>query len=67
MLKPIKNSLQYENALARAYALMQKNIKPDAKEEIKSGYDSQVGRETAYSRRGLDPGVLITNKQKDPN
>lgn len=32
MLKPIKNSQQYENALARAYALMQKNIKPDSKE-----------------------------------
>lgn len=32
MLKPIKNSQQYEDALARAYALMQKNIKPDSKE-----------------------------------
>jgi len=32
MLKPIKNSQQYEDALARVYALMQKNIKPDSKE-----------------------------------
>lgn len=32
MLKPIKNSQQYEDALARAYALMQKNIKPDSKQ-----------------------------------
>ena len=32
MLKPIKNNPQYEDALARAYALMQKNIKPDSKE-----------------------------------
>jgi len=32
MLKPIKNNRQYEDALARAYALMQKNIKPDSKE-----------------------------------
>ena len=32
MLKPIKNDLQYEDALARAYKLMQKNIKPDSKE-----------------------------------
>lgn len=27
MLKPIKNDRQYEYALARAYALMQKDIK----------------------------------------
>lgn len=32
MLKPIKNSQQYEDALAHAYELMQKNIKPDSKE-----------------------------------
>lgn len=32
MLKPIKNNQQYEDALARAYKLMQKNIKPDSKE-----------------------------------
>lgn len=32
MLKPIKNDRQYEEALARAYALMQKDIKPDSKE-----------------------------------
>ncbi|MDQ0105330.1 HTH-type transcriptional regulator/antitoxin HigA [Chitinophaga terrae (ex Kim and Jung 2007)] len=32
MLKPIKNNQQYEDALARAYVLMQKNIKPDSKE-----------------------------------
>ena len=32
MLRPIKNSEQYEKALDRAYALMQKNIKPDSKE-----------------------------------
>lgn len=32
MLKPIKNNQQYEDALARAYRLMQKNIKPDSKE-----------------------------------
>jgi HTH-type transcriptional regulator/antitoxin HigA len=31
MLKPIKNNQQYEDALARAYALMQKDIKPDSK------------------------------------
>lgn len=31
MLKPIKNSQQYEDALARAYALMQRDIKPDSK------------------------------------
>lgn len=32
MLKPIKNNRQYEEALSRAYTLMQKNIKPDSKE-----------------------------------
>jgi HTH-type transcriptional regulator/antitoxin HigA len=32
MLKPIKNNRQYEDALARAYELMQKNIKPDSKD-----------------------------------
>lgn len=32
MLKPIKNNKQYEDALARIYALMQKNIKPDSKD-----------------------------------
>ena len=32
MLKPIKNNKQYEEALARTYSLMQKNIKPDSKE-----------------------------------
>jgi HTH-type transcriptional regulator/antitoxin HigA len=31
MLKPIKNNIQYEDALARAYELMQMNIKPDSK------------------------------------
>jgi HTH-type transcriptional regulator/antitoxin HigA len=31
MLKPIKNSQQYEDALARAYALMQRDVKPDSK------------------------------------
>ena len=30
MLKPIKNNKQYEEALARAYALLQKNIKPNS-------------------------------------
>jgi|SRR5690554_3471720 len=32
MLRPIKNEQQYEDALARVYTLMQKNIKPDSKE-----------------------------------
>ena len=32
MLKPIKSRPQYEDALARAYNLMQKEIKPDSKE-----------------------------------
>src|SRR5690606_39380322 len=32
MLKTIKNDQQYEDALARAYALMQKDIKPDSRE-----------------------------------
>lgn len=32
MLKPIKNNQHYEDALARTYALMQKNIRPDSKE-----------------------------------
>ncbi|GAA0535554.1 helix-turn-helix domain-containing protein [Chitinophaga japonensis] len=32
MLKPIKNNQQYEDALARTYALMQKDIIPDSKE-----------------------------------
>jgi HTH-type transcriptional regulator / antitoxin HigA len=32
MLKPIKNNKQYEDALARVYSLLQKNIKPDSKE-----------------------------------
>jgi HTH-type transcriptional regulator/antitoxin HigA len=30
MLKPIKNNKQHEEALARAYALLQKNIKPNS-------------------------------------
>jgi HTH-type transcriptional regulator/antitoxin HigA len=32
MLKPIKNNQQYEDALARAYALMQKNLRPNSKD-----------------------------------
>ncbi|SJZ93715.1 helix-turn-helix domain-containing protein [Sediminibacterium ginsengisoli] len=32
MVKPIKNNEQYEDALARVYTLMQKNIKPDSKD-----------------------------------
>lgn len=32
MLKLIRNSKQYEESLARAYALMQKDLKPDSKE-----------------------------------
>jgi HTH-type transcriptional regulator/antitoxin HigA len=32
MLKPIKNKSQYEDALARVYDLMQKNLKPESKE-----------------------------------
>jgi HTH-type transcriptional regulator/antitoxin HigA len=32
MLKPIKNNAQYEDGLARVYALMQKNLKPESKE-----------------------------------
>lgn len=32
MLRPIKNKLQYEEALQRVYLLMQKNIKPESKE-----------------------------------
>lgn len=32
MLRPIKNNQQYEDALARIYALMQKDIKPDSKD-----------------------------------
>ncbi len=32
MLRPIKNEQQYEDALARVYMLMQKDIKPDSKE-----------------------------------
>ena len=32
MVKPIKNKKQYEEALARVYALMQKEIKPDSKD-----------------------------------
>jgi HTH-type transcriptional regulator/antitoxin HigA len=30
MLKPIKNNQQYEEALTRAYGLLQKNIKPNS-------------------------------------
>ncbi len=32
MLKPIKNDVQYEGALARIYELMQKELKPESKE-----------------------------------
>jgi HTH-type transcriptional regulator/antitoxin HigA len=32
MLKPIKNKIQYEDALARVYELMQKNLKPESKD-----------------------------------
>src|ERR1700761_2947813 len=32
MLKPIKNDVQYESALARIYELMQKELKPESKE-----------------------------------
>ncbi|HVU98741.1 MAG TPA: hypothetical protein VHE34_26140 [Puia sp.] len=32
MLKPIKNKIQYEDALQRVYELMQKNLKPESKE-----------------------------------
>ncbi len=31
MPRPIKNNQQYEDALARIYALMQKDIKPGSK------------------------------------
>ena len=32
MLKPVKNKSQYEDALARVYELMQRNLKPESKE-----------------------------------
>jgi HTH-type transcriptional regulator/antitoxin HigA len=32
MLKPIRNNTQYEDALARVYALMQKDLKPESKD-----------------------------------
>ncbi len=32
MLKPVKNKKQYNDALARVYSLMQKDIKPNSKE-----------------------------------
>jgi len=32
MLRPIKNKTQYEDALARVYDLMQKNLKPESKD-----------------------------------
>jgi len=32
MLKPIKSNQQYEDALARAYTLMQKDLKPNSKD-----------------------------------
>ncbi|HEX5001317.1 MAG TPA: helix-turn-helix domain-containing protein [Bacteroidia bacterium] len=32
MLKPIRNNRQYEDALSRAYTLMQKNIKANSKD-----------------------------------
>ena len=32
MLRPIKNNAQYEDALERAYTLMQKKLKPDSME-----------------------------------
>ena len=32
MLKPIKNNGQYEDALARVYELMQKDLKPESKD-----------------------------------
>lgn len=32
MLKPIKNNEEYENALARAYELLQQEIAPESKE-----------------------------------
>jgi HTH-type transcriptional regulator/antitoxin HigA len=32
MLRPIKNKAQYEDALARVYDLMQKNLKPESKD-----------------------------------
>jgi HTH-type transcriptional regulator / antitoxin HigA len=32
MLKPIKNSAQYEDALARVYDLMQKDLRPESKD-----------------------------------
>jgi HTH-type transcriptional regulator / antitoxin HigA len=32
MIKPIKSNKQYEDALARVYTLMQKDIKPTSKE-----------------------------------
>ncbi len=32
MLKPIKNKTQYEDALARVYELMQRDLKPESKD-----------------------------------
>src|SRR5436309_459111 len=32
MFRPIKNKAQYEDALARVYDLMQKNLKPESKD-----------------------------------
>lgn len=32
MLKPIRNNAQYEDALARVYELMQKDLKPESKD-----------------------------------
>ena len=32
MLEPIKNKVQHEDALARVYSLMQKDLKPESKD-----------------------------------
>jgi|GEM_PF-4827815 len=32
MVRPIKNEQQYEDALMRVYALLQKDLKPDSKD-----------------------------------
>jgi HTH-type transcriptional regulator/antitoxin HigA len=59
MLKPIKNNNQYEDALARVYELMQKNIRPDSKESDELEILSILVKEYEYRHYPIPkPGPL---------
>ena len=70
MLRPIKNEEQYENALERAFSLMQKDIKPGSKDSDELEVLSILIREYEHQRYAVpkpDPLAAIKFRMEQLN